>query len=140
MADRHTPEQRRKNMQAVKNKGSKIESLLAKKLWHSGLRYTKNDKSVFGKPDICFSRHKIAVFCDSEFWHGKDWEVRRHSIKSNQEFWYRKIESNIERDRVVNETLKIQGWQVIRFWGKQIEKDLDLCVSTVTTALDCRKP
>lgn len=79
--DKLTKEQRTKNMKAVKSKGSKIENLLMKSLWQKGYRYRKNDKSVFGKPDIVFKSMKIAVFCDSEFWHGKDWE-----IKKNQNF------------------------------------------------------
>lgn len=70
-------EQRRKNMQAIKSKGSKIEKLLGKEMWKIGLRYRKNDKSVFGKPDFSFKKYKVAVFCDSEFWHGKDWEVKK---------------------------------------------------------------
>ena len=70
--DKLTKEQRSKNMQAIKNKGTKDEVLLAKKLWHIGLRYRKNDNSVFGKPDLTFKRYKIAIFIDSEFFHGKD--------------------------------------------------------------------
>lgn len=68
--DRLTPEQRHKNMQAVKSKDSKIELLLRQELWKRGLRYRKNTKSVFGHPDIAFIGKKVAVFCDSEFWHG----------------------------------------------------------------------
>src|SRR5690606_24511903 len=75
-------EQRRKNMQAVKSKGSKIETLLGKEMWKKGLRYRRNDKTVFGKPDFTFKKYKIAVFCDSEFWHGKDWEIK--STNTNQ--------------------------------------------------------
>ena len=75
--DRHTPEQRRRNMQAVKNKDSKIEIALRKELWARGLRYRKNAKNVFGKPDIVFVGKKVAVFCDSEFWHGYNWEEKR---------------------------------------------------------------
>ena len=85
--DRHTPEQRRKNMQAVKNKNSKIEILLRKELWNRGLRYQKNRNDVFGKPDIVFKGKKVAVFCDSEFWHGYNWEERKKDFKSHQEFW-----------------------------------------------------
>lgn len=70
-------EQRRKNMQVIKSKGSKIEKLLGKEMWKIGLRYRKNDKSVFGKPDFSFKKYKVAVFCDSEFWHGKDWEAKK---------------------------------------------------------------
>ena len=82
--DRHTPEQRHKNMQAVKSSGSEIELLLRKELWSRGLRYRKNAKKVFGKPDIAFIGKKIAVFCDSEFWHGYDWKNHKKDIKSRQ--------------------------------------------------------
>lgn len=68
--DKLTKEQREKNMKAVKNKDSKIEILLRKKLWEKGYRYRKNCNEIFGKPDIVFKKLKIAVFCDSEFWHG----------------------------------------------------------------------
>ena len=96
-----TSEQKTKNMKAVKSKGSKIEKLLAKELWGRGLRYRKNDKTIFGTPDFVFKGLKIAVFCDSGFWHGKDWEVRKNDFKSNQDFWLPKIERNIERDKEV---------------------------------------
>jgi len=78
--DKLTKEQRRKNMQAIKSKGSKIEIMLAKAMWEKGLRYRKNDKTVIGKPDFTFKKYKIAVFCDSEFWHGKDWKKRNLNI------------------------------------------------------------
>jgi DNA mismatch endonuclease Vsr len=126
--DKLTPEQRKKNMRAVKSKGSKIERLLAKELWSNGLRYRKNDRSVFGCPDFVFKRLKIAVFCDSEFWHGKDWELQKHGFKSNREFWFQKIERNMKRDREVNEKLLKDGWKVIRFWGKEIEKNPYSCM------------
>lgn len=71
--DNHTKEQRRKNMHAIKNKDSQIEVMLRKELWRKGLRYQKNSKKVFGKPDIVFLGKKFAVFCDSEFWHGYNW-------------------------------------------------------------------
>lgn len=123
-------------MQSVKSKGSKIESLLAKALWTKGLRYRKNDKSVFGKPDFTFKKHKVAVFCDSEFWHGKDWEIKKLEHKSNIKFWHQKIERNIQRDKEVNEELLKNGWQVIRFWGKEIEKELVNCVIKIEDKID----
>ena len=104
--DRHTPEQRRKNMQAIKSKDSKIELALRKELWSRGLRYQKNVKSVFGNPDIVFKGKKVAVFCDGEFWHGFDWENRKNHIKSRREYWIPKIERNIQRDKEVTETLE----------------------------------
>ena len=133
--DKLTPEQRRKNMQAVKNSGSKIETMLQKELWHRGLHYRKNAKQVFGKPDIAFIGKKIAVFCDSEFFHGYDWENKKHEIKSHQEFWIPKIERNIQRDIEVNEKLKSEGWTVLRFWGKEIKKDVKSCADIIESAV-----
>lgn len=129
--DKLTPEQRHKNMQAVKSKDSKIELLLRQELWKRGLRYRKNTKAVFGHPDIAFIGKKVAVFCDSEFWHGYDWERRKNDIKSNKDFWISKIERNIARDKEVNEHLISQGWKVLRFWGKQIEKDAAGCADII---------
>jgi len=119
-------------MQAVKSKGSKIETLLGKALWAKGFRYRKNDKIVFGKPDFTFKGLKIAVFVDGEFWHGKDWENRKYDHKSNVKFWHKKIERNIKRDKEVNAKLKSEGWIVIRFWGKEIKTDLQNCVDIVS--------
>ena len=126
--DKLTKEQRRKNMQAVKSKASKIETTLAKMLFARGYRYRKNDKTVFGTPDLTFKKYKIAIFIDGEFWHGKDWEIRKNDHKTNKEFWHKKIERNIERDKEVITELEKQGWSVIRFWGKEIEKNLLHCV------------
>lgn len=137
--DRHTKEQRKRNMQAVKNKGSKIENLLAKELWSRGYRYRKNDKSVYGKPDFTFKRWKIAVFVDSEFWHGKNWDIRKHDFKSNQSFWIPKIERNIQRDKEVNKTLKKEGWKVLRFWGKDIDKKMLNCIIKLEKVINERK-
>lgn len=129
--DKLTPEQRHRNMQAIKSKDSGIELLLRQELWMRGLRYRKNVKSVFGHPDIAFIGKKIAVFCDSEFWHGYDWENRKSDIKSNKDFWVSKIERNIARDKEVNEHLTSQGWKVLRFWGKEIQKNAAECANLI---------
>lgn len=118
-------------MQAVKSKGSKIEVALAKALWAKGHRYRKNDKSVYGKPDLTLKRYALAIFVDSEFWHGKNWQIHKNDHKTNKAFWHNKIQRNIERDKNVNKTLKSQGWTVLRFWGKDIENKLDLCLITI---------
>lgn len=123
-------------MQAVKSKGSRIETILAKSLWAKGFRYRKNDKTVFGKPDFTFKKHKIAIFVDGEFWHGKNWEIRKNDHKSNQDFWHKKIERNIERDSEVNKKLKEEGWKVLRFWGKEIQKTLEDCVNLIEKTID----
>lgn len=119
----------RENMQAIKNSGSKIEIKLSKAIWRLGYRYRKNDKTVFGKPDLTFKKYKVAVFADSEFWHGKNWKFRKYDHKTNKKFWINKIEGNIKRDKVVNKRLKKEGWTILRFWGKDIEKNLDKCIS-----------
>ncbi len=133
--DNHTKEQRRKNMRAVKNKDSEIELLLRKELWSRGLRYQKNSKKVFGKPDIVFIGKKVAVFCDSEFWHGYDWDNKKREFKSHQDFWIPKIERNIARDKEVTKTLEDSGWTVLRFWGKEIQQNLKSCGDIIETAV-----
>ncbi|SHJ14252.1 very short patch repair endonuclease [Lutispora thermophila] len=117
-----TPEQRKRNMQAIKGKDTKIEIMLRKKLWEKGYRYRKNYKNLPGKPDIVFTKYKVAVFCDSEFWHGYNWEEKKKRLGTNREFWIRKIEKNMERDKRVNEELISDGWIVLRFWEKEIKK------------------
>lgn len=139
MADRLTPEQRHKNMQHVRNKDSEIELLLRKELWRRGLRYRKNVKTITGCPDIAFKGLRIAVFCDSEFWHGFDWENKKEEIKSNRDFWIKKIERNITRDEEVNAALLEDGWIVLRFWGKEIKKNLSDCADIIEHYVEERR-
>ncbi|MHB1107208.1 MAG: very short patch repair endonuclease [Lutibacter sp.] len=133
--DVHTPSQRSKNMQAIKSTGTKDEIRLAKELWHLGYRYRKNNRTVFGNPDLTFKKLKIAIFVDSEFFHGKDWDTQKNRIKSNTEFWHKKIERNMQRDIEVNNYLIAQGWKVIRFWSTEVEKELDRCISVIQKAI-----
>ena len=130
-----TKEQISYNMSRVRNEGSKIEIMLQQELWARGLRYRKHVKNINGKPDLAFISAKVAVFCDSEFWHGYDWINRRNDFKSNKEFWLNKIERNIERDREVTEALELAGWKVIRFWGKDIKQDVKRCADIVEAAV-----
>jgi DNA mismatch endonuclease (patch repair protein) len=81
-----------------------------------------------GKPDIVITKYKIAIFCDGELWHGKDWIIKRESFKTNSDFWVSKIEKNIERDHEIDNKLLKQGWIVFHFWGKEIKKTLSACV------------
>lgn len=133
MVDRLTPEQRRKNMQHIRSKDTAIEVKLRRALWSKGFRYRKNYKNLPGKPDIVLTKYKIAIFCDSEFFHGKDWEVLKPQLEKskNSEFWIKKISRNLERDDEVNKQLLFLGWTVIRFWGKEIMKNTDECVRVV---------
>ena len=139
MADDLTPEQRRKNMQAIRSKDTSIELCLRKALWERGIRYRKNYKKLIGKPDIAITKYRIAVFCDSDYWHGYDWENRNQRIKSNREYWIPKIERNMARDQEVNEALERDGWTVLRFWEWQIKKQLDICVDEVLAAVSAKQ-
>ena len=130
-----TKEQISHNMQQVKNKDSQIEVLLRKELWSRGLRYRKNVNRIYGKPDIVFIGKKVAVFCDSEFWHGYNWEERKKDFKSHQEFWIPKIERNMERDAEVTAKLESEGWTVIRFWGNEIKKNTAQCADIIEKAV-----
>jgi DNA mismatch endonuclease Vsr len=134
--DTLTPEQRRKNMQAIRSNNTQIELSLANALYIKGLRYRKNNKTVFGKPDFTFKKYKIAIFCDSEFWHGKNWKRTKKNIKSNKKYWHKKIERNIQRDKQVNKELRKQGWKVIRFWEKQIKNNPEKCAMKIFLLLD----
>ena len=136
--DRLTKEQRYRNMSANKGKGTKLELLFGKLLWNAGVRYRKNDKTVFGKPDFVIRKMKIAIFCDGEFWHGRNWEERKNDHKSNCDFWYSKIERNIRRDKEVNEQLKAEGWTVFRFWETEITKESDKCLNRILNYMNAK--
>ncbi|CAN1549889.1 Vsr DNA G,T-mismatch repair endonuclease [Flavobacteriaceae bacterium] len=129
--EKFSKEQRSKIMSAIRSTNTKDEVRLAKVLWHLGYRYRKNNRSVFGKPDLTFKKLKIAIFVDSEFFHGKDWETQKDRIKTNTEFWQKKIERNIQRDVEVNNYLEAQNWKVIRFWSHEIEKNLENCIAII---------
>lgn len=137
MADVLTKEQRRKNMKNIKNKDTKIEVLLRKELWSRGYRYRKNVRSLPGSPDIVLTKYKIAIFCDGEFFHGKDWEVLKPRLEksNNSEFWIRKISKNREHDELVNKKLFYEGWTVIRFWGNDIKRHMDECIRVIEEAV-----
>ena len=126
-----TQEQIHYNMQRVKSKDSEIEKILRNALWNKGYRYRKNVKDVFGHPDIVFKSKKVAIFCDSEFWHGYDWEHKKNEIKARQDFWIPKIERNMQRDKEVNMKLSEEGWTVLRFWGTEIKKQTENCVKEI---------
>lgn len=119
-----------KTAKKIKSRNTKIEQLLGKAMWAKGLRYRKNCKDVYGKPDFCFKGKKVAIFCDSEFWHGKNF-LEGEGFKTNADFWEKKIKRNIERDKEVNEKLESNGWTVLRFWGKDISKNIDACLEKV---------
>lgn len=135
--DNLSPEQRHKNMKHIRSKDTKIEIILRKALWHEGIRYRKNYDKLPGKPDIAITKYKIAVFCDGEFFHGKDWNQLQVKLKSsnNSEYWLKKIQRNINHDYEVEQEIRAQGWIVLRFWGKDIKRDVSMCVKSIKEAI-----
>ena len=133
MADNLTKEQRHKNMSHIKSKDTSIEVKLRKALWSRGYRYRKNYNELPGKPDIAITKYRIAIFCDSEFFHGKDWEKLKLQLQrgNHAEYWIKKIERNRQRDREHEKKLLFLGFHVLRFWGKDILRDVDECVKVI---------
>ena len=129
-----TSEQRSKNMKAIKSHDTKIEVRLRKALWHQGIRYRKNFKVCSCKADIVLTKYKIAIFCDGDFWHGKDCDEK--VFHTNKKFWSEKIKRNMERDLEATIALRDAGWQVLRFWEKDIKKSIGECVKEVIETLD----
>lgn len=121
------------NMKYIHSKNTKIEVILRKALWNAGFRYRKNYEKLPGKPDIALTKYKITIFCDGEFFHGKDWEVLKPKLEkgNNPDFWIKKITRNQQRDEEVNKQLLFMGWTVIRFWGNEIKKNPEQCVKVV---------
>lgn len=120
-------------MENIRSHDTKIEVILRRALWNKGYRYRKNYKQLPGKPDIVLTKYRIAIFCDGEFFHGKDWEVLKPRLEksNNSEFWISKISRNRERDDEINKRLLFEGWTVIRFWGDDIKKHAEECVRVV---------
>lgn len=123
-------EKSHRNMSRIKGKDTSIEVTLRKALWHKGYRYRKNYKKLPGAPDIVLTKYKIVIFCDGEFFHGKDWEVLKPKLEKgkNPDYWVEKIQRNIARDKEKNQELLFEGWTVIHFWGKDILKNTEECV------------
>jgi len=133
MADMMTPEQRRKNMQAIRSI-SKLESIVSKELWNKGYRFRRNTKDLFGKPDISIKKYKTVIFIDSCFWH--QCPIHGNMPKTNVEYWKPKLERNVERDKEVDEYYKQKGWNIKRIWEHEVKKDLEKVVTEIGDFID----
>ncbi|MFT4831964.1 MAG: DNA mismatch endonuclease (patch repair protein) [Psychroserpens sp.] len=131
----YTTPERSKIMGKIHGKNTKPELQFRRALWAAGYRYRIDYRKLIGKPDIVLNKYKTVVFIDGEFWHGYNWEERKHKIKTNREFWIPKIERNLQRDREVNAALETLGFRVFRFWEQEIKKELDSCLKLVITHL-----
>ena len=125
-------------MSRIKGKNTGLEMKLRKELYKLGIHYRCNSKYIYGHPDISMKGYKIAIFCDSEFWHGYKFEENKEKIHKNTAYWIPKIERNIQRDNEVNAYLLEHGYIVLRFWGKEIEKDTQGCIDKILEALYSR--
>ena len=134
-----TTDQRSRIMSKIKCRDTKPEIEFRKALWSKGIRYRTCSKSLPGKPDVASVSSKFAVFIDGEFWHGKDWNIQRDKIKSNKDYWVKKIERNMQRSTEVDRALSEMNIAVFRFWSKEIKKDLDGCVEKVLAYIALQK-
>ncbi|MEQ8520480.1 MAG: very short patch repair endonuclease [Cytophagales bacterium] len=139
MADVHDPVTRSYNMSQVKSKNTKPELLLRKKLYSMGIRYRINNQNIIGKPDITIQKYKLVIFVDGDFWHGRNWQIKKFEIKSRREFWWPKIEKTIHRDEKVTHTLKSNGWTVVRIWEKDILENSDIYINKIYNIIKKRK-
>ncbi|NMC99301.1 MAG: very short patch repair endonuclease [Bacteroidales bacterium] len=131
-----------KIMSSIKSENTNPERILGKVLWQKGIRYRKHYK-IPGKPDYAILKHKIAIFCDGDFWHGNNWKIRNlgsleKELENYTEFWKNKILKNIARDKKVNKTLKSMGWKIFRFWESDIKKNSNKCVDKIVKFLSKR--
>lgn len=124
-----TKEQRRKNMQNIRSQDTKPERVVMNELKKRKIYFAKNVKKITGKPDIVFRRKKVAIFIDSDFWHGHS--KYGHIPKTNTEYWKKKIENNQNRDKKVNKILRNEGWKVIRIWEHEIKEDFNSVVNNI---------
>lgn len=135
-----SPEITHKIMSSIKSKNTRPELLLRKALWRKNMRYRVNYKKLPGKPDIVFTKPKVAIFCDGDFWHGHNWAIRGmnsldEELAGYSEFWRNKILRNIERDSETNKRLSAMGWTVVRIWESDIKKDVDECVKKIENVI-----
>lgn len=137
--DNLTPDQRKKNMQNIQSKNTKPELLLRKALYQLGIRYRIHVKDVLGKPDICIKKYKIAIFVDSDFWHGRLYMEGKAIPKSNQEYWIPKLERNIQRDKEVTEKLLDDNWIVLRFWETDIKRESKEIAASIKSTITSLK-
>jgi len=122
---------------ASRRSGNRPELQLRHALWQLGIRYRKNITSLPGKPDIVIPKAKVVIFCDGDFWHGKNWPTRKAALKHghNASYWIRKIEHNITRDAKNEIKLNTEGWTVLRFWESEINNNLNAVIWSIMQSL-----
>ncbi|MFH0991443.1 MAG: very short patch repair endonuclease [bacterium] len=122
-----------RSKQANASKGTRHELLLMKELKRLGLKFKRYMKDLPGKPDIVFPEERVAVFCDGDFWHGKNWRTlcRKLTNGTNGKYWKSKIACNIKQDKRITKILSLQGWNVIRLWETDIKANTQASVQNI---------
>jgi DNA mismatch endonuclease (patch repair protein) len=124
-----------------RKKDTQCEILLRRELYRLGLRYRIAFDGLPGRPDIVFPRERIAVFCDGDFWHGRNLQARIAKLAEghNAPYWVAKIQGNVGRDRAHDERLGKEGWLVLRFWEKDILASPASIAQTIVTRITERR-
>jgi len=136
MPDHMTPEQRSRAMSRVKLRNGPLEREIQRELRRRALRFRKHVKSLPGSPDIVFTKEKVAIFIDGDFWHGWRLPAWEHKLSP---FWKEKLRTNRKRDRRNFRKLRALGWRVIRIWQHQIKRDPKGCIRSIMVALSRAK-
>lgn len=132
MPDNLTPEQRSYCMSRIKGKDTGLETRVRSELHKRGFRFRKHFKELPGKPDVVFTKAKVAVFIDGDFWHGYRFPAWEHKVS---DFWKTKISKNRERDAKNHRRLRDMGWTVIHLWQHDLERDFEASIGKIVSAL-----
>lgn len=121
-----------------KKADTKPELMLRRILFREGYRYRKDASTLPGRPDIVFAKAKVAIFCDGDFWHGREWAARKSKLVrgANAPYWISKIEKNVDRDLENQEKLELRGWRVLRFWEGEIRGAPEGIAAEIISVLD----
>ena len=133
MSDSFSKRKRSEIMRAIRSKGTKIETKFANTLRKNKLKFKRNEKRLYGKPDFVFKNTNLALFIDSCFWHGCPYHCRMP--KSNKSYWNAKIKNNKLRDKEIVKWYKKHGWKVLRFWEHSLNKDMQKCINKATMVI-----
>ncbi len=116
-----------------RSKNTRAELVLRSQIWKLGLRYRLHDPDLPGKPDLVFASAKVVLFCDGDFWHGRNWKKLKRELKGrkNSKYWIPKIAANIYRDLLQKRELETMGWRVVRLWETDILEDPTAAAATV---------
>jgi DNA mismatch endonuclease Vsr len=145
MTPRRTNREVSRIMSLVHSRNTHPEQILSRALRRAGIRFRRQSRNLPGKPDFVLKNVQVAVFVDGDFWHGRQWRLRglgslaaQFKNCANKEYWLRKVQTNINRDRRVNRQLRNAGWKVIRIWERDLIRRPDYCLRRVANAMECR--